>query len=501
MVPLSSAAAFFDVCVIGGGPAGAAAARMLAARGHSVVVANRSARPRALAESLPPSCGKLLDRLALRDIVDSGSFIRATGNTVRWAGADARIEMFDAGTLGYQVPREAFDALLLAAAAAAGASVRNDTVVLDATRVDERWRVSVTDRAGAHVICSRWLLDCSGRGGVIAARGYRQPRAGSRTLAVAAVWQRDDAWRVKEPSHTLVESYDDGWAWSVPLARDRRVVTVMLDPSMTNVGSRATLAESYRRELARTSMIEALIDGATVGSEPWGCDASPYTATRAADDGMLLVGDASSFIDPLSSFGVKKALASGWLASVVVHSALTDSASTSYGAALFDERERAMYLQLQRQSTELASGAAAAHASAFWTSRAFDTDADSATGGAIDIASLRDDARIAEAFEELKRRPSLGLRTTANLSLVDRAIVKGDRVLLEQHLVGGGLRTPTRYFQNIDLLALVNLAPNFNQVPDLFDAYNRVTRSTSIPLPAFLAALSTLIGLELLTFA
>ena len=43
-----------------------------------------------------------------------------------------------------------------------------------------------------------------------------------------------------------------------------------------------------------------------------------YDATRFVDGDVLLVGDAGSFLDPLSSAGVKKALASGWLAAVAV---------------------------------------------------------------------------------------------------------------------------------------------------------------------------------------
>ncbi|MGH7616699.1 MAG: FAD-dependent monooxygenase, partial [Gemmatimonadaceae bacterium] len=94
-----------DVAVIGGGPAGSAAARLLASWGHSVVLASRPPRQRALAESLPPSCTKLFDEIGVRGAIDRASFMRATGNTVQWAGRDLRVEAFDFGLLGYQVAR------------------------------------------------------------------------------------------------------------------------------------------------------------------------------------------------------------------------------------------------------------------------------------------------------------------------------------------------------------------------------------------------------------
>ncbi len=63
--------------------------------------------------------------------------------------------------------------------------------------------------------------------------------------------------------------------------------------------------------------------------------------SRAAlrGDRWLLVGDAGSFIDPLSSAGVKKALASGWLAAVVAHTWLTQPEMRPHALGFFEDRE------------------------------------------------------------------------------------------------------------------------------------------------------------------
>src|SRR6185436_18312361 len=102
---------------------------------------------------------------------------------------------------------------------------------------------------------------------------------------------------------------------------------------------------------------------------PWARDASPYDATRFADDGVLLVGDAASFIDPLSSFGMKKALASAWLAAVVVHTALTTKSMKTPALELYESRERAMYDHLMLRAAGLAREAAASQPSDFWHGR------------------------------------------------------------------------------------------------------------------------------------
>src|SRR3569833_425915 len=101
-----------DVVILGAGPAGTAAARLLASYGHSVVVLGRPNRQPPLAESLPPSCNKLFDEIGVRGAVERAGFVRATGNTVRWGKEEPRVEPFDRLATGYQVERDAFDALL-----------------------------------------------------------------------------------------------------------------------------------------------------------------------------------------------------------------------------------------------------------------------------------------------------------------------------------------------------------------------------------------------------
>jgi len=319
----------------------------------------------------------------------------------------------------------------------------------------------------------------------------------ARTTAVVGVWERPGRWPVEDDTHTLVESYDEGWAWSVPVSRERRFVTVMLDPSITSIPGRASLAAAYRSELDRTTMLRGLVDGAELVEAPWGCDASPYAADRVYEDGVLLVGDAGSFVDPLSSFGIKKALASAWLASVAVHTAMADANMGGPALELFARRERAMYDHLQQQSAALSRDAAGAHVSDYWANRG---DVPAMQGESdLDVAALRSDPRIIAAFEELRRRESIQLRTSEEMVVVDRPIVRGNRIVLEPHLSGPQLADPVRYCRSIDLVLMTRLAGRHDQVPDLFDAYNRV--APPAPLPDFLGALSTLIGLGMLSFA
>src|SRR3954470_11333037 len=201
------------IVVLGSGPAGSVAAHLLASWGHPVVVLTRAGgSERAIGESLPPSCVSLLNRIGIADL-DTAGFLRSTGNTVRW-GTTERIEPFADDRCGYQVDRAAFDAFLNAHATRAGADIR----IANVAHVERGKLQTVSyDRDGKReTIDAEWVLDCTGRTGIFARKGWRSVERGPRTTAIVGVWERSDAWPIPEPSHTVVESGEDGWAWSVP---------------------------------------------------------------------------------------------------------------------------------------------------------------------------------------------------------------------------------------------------------------------------------------------
>ena len=512
-----------DAVIIGGGPAGSAAARLLALWGHPVALLTRppTGHP-AIAESVPPSARKLFTLLGVTGALDEAGFFPARGNLVRWGDDPLRRADFAPGAVGYHVVRDAFDALLLDQAEEAGAGVRRAATVRRVVRAgvggdgegEQPQRVDYEEgRGGTATLQARFVLDCSGRSGVIASPELRVHDQSNATVALAGVWRASPEVPPAEP-YTLVESYRDGWAWSMPVSPTHRYMTVMIDPRRTRLLKGRGRRSLYLAELEKTREARRLVASARLASDISGHTASQYTASQFAGDGFLLVGDAGSFIDPLASVGVKKALASAWLAAVVVHTCISTPDMSDVAIEFFESRERETWRAHRRHTARYYREAASAHGHGFWSARATAVEAIEApdTSGLDpaaevdvpvpnepDIAALRRDPDVLRAFDDLRAAPGIRLRPAPGLRRLQLPAVRGRRIVLDEHLASPALPDGMRFLRDVDLPPLVEIAGEYNQVPDLYQAY--LDRVATVSLPDFLGALSVLLGKGMLVNA
>ncbi len=450
--------------MLGGGPAGSGAAKLLSSWGHSVRLITRPATDSRLAVSIPPSCHKLFDALGVGDAVDRAGFIRTTGNTVWWGSPAPRVESFADGARGWQVASVVLEEAMLADAASAGVSI-------------ERRVIAEADLQPRE---ESFLIDATGRSGLFArANGLRIFDEGPRTVALGASWSRPDRWPVPDASHTLIESYESGWAWSVPTSLHARHIAVMVDPQRSGLVRGAPARQVYLAEIAKTTAFRALVEQATCAEGPWGWDASSYRADRYAGEGWLLAGDAGSFIDPLSSAGVKKALASGWLAAVCVHTSLVRPPMRPHALAFFSQREQEIERHHSRMSRLFLAEAAPTHPHAFWRDRADWPEVEA--GGDPDA--------VRAAFERLRAATRVEF-SPGEARIEPRPGVRGHEIVLEPAIITEG--ESLRFVAGVDVVALTRLAPGYAQVPDLFEAYCRANRA--VTLHDFLFALATAVA-------
>jgi flavin-dependent dehydrogenase len=131
-----------DVVIIGGGPAGSAAAIELAKAGRDVLLLEREPRPK------HKVCGEFLSHEALRSLkaldVDASRLGAVSINSVRLADAK-RTTRANLPFVAQSLSRCLLDEALLDRAASAGTNVMRGTRVLDVQRNGQRWHVDVDD--------------------------------------------------------------------------------------------------------------------------------------------------------------------------------------------------------------------------------------------------------------------------------------------------------------------------------------------------------------------
>jgi flavin-dependent dehydrogenase len=455
----------------------------------------------ALAESIPPSANRLLVELGVKNAVDAAGFHPWLGNTVWWGSDEPRVEPFAAGEVGYQVERTRFDAVLRGVVAKAGAQIVSGVVrEVDVHAVGNGGRglqpatIQIEIDGQTSTVTATIVLDCSGRAGVIARKGLRQAEVSHRTVALVGVWRADKPWPADQRGHTLVASHADGWAWSVPTAEDTRYVTVMVDPERSHLSRGVPALDVYRAEVKKVAPFAPLLESATLIDGPWGADASLYSTRQHAGPGFLLVGDAASFIDPLSSFGVKKALASGWLAAITANTILKTPEMRVEAMAFYEQRERAVVESFRQQTDRYAASATEDAVHPFWEARVPPdrvAEADTPDPGTPGLQDP-DNSSVLAALADLRARPDIHLERSAHVRTVPRAAIRGELIVMDDHLILPAWPGSVRYVRNIDVLLLLRLAPEHRDVGALYDALFRAQPGVS--LPDFLGALSTLIA-------
>jgi flavin-dependent dehydrogenase len=342
-----------DVIIAGAGPAGSTACYLLAGLGFRVLLLEKCRFPRyRIGESLTPSILPVLDFLQLRQPVENGGFLRMAGHTICWGGPEPRTGYYspDKSRMGFQVWREHFDTLLLEhARRQKGAEVQLD-LGINQVSIDRR---GVTVYAARRApLKARFFIDATGHTGILARQDLRVRDPDFRTLAITGYWCDAASPAGDDFGNTLLEAYENGVVWSVPLQNGLRNVTCLIDWSEGRRIRELGLRDFYLSEMSKLSYVSKFLADATLSAVPRVSDATLYTARQFAGERFLLLGDAGLFIDPLSSEGVQTAMASAIAGAAVINTILSRPSAAASALTFYRDAQNHAYSTHYQQSAE-----------------------------------------------------------------------------------------------------------------------------------------------------
>jgi menaquinone-9 beta-reductase len=320
-----------DVLVVGGGPAGSAAAARLAAQGFRTVLVDRASFPR------DKVCGDFVGPTALAELADLGvaqaAAFRATSTMAEVAlhvdadqPAVMSIPQVD-GLPGYGrvIPRLQLDAWILDAARHAGATILDGRRVTAVQQAPDAVIVRGHSAAGPWQLRTRLLLGADGSNSMVA-RTLRGgvPPSQDRIVAIRAyfeavggpdgqgdVWFRSDGF--------------PGYHWLFPAGGGSANLGVGMLVSTYPQSSR-NLREMLMRLIAEDASAQDRLRGARMRGRVLGHPLTTYDPRLPlVGDRMMLLGDAAGLINPLNGEGIQYALHSArWAAGVAADCLASD---------------------------------------------------------------------------------------------------------------------------------------------------------------------------------
>ena len=343
-----------DVVVVGAGPAGAATAILLCERGLDVVVLDRATfpRPKICGEYLSPESARILDRLGVLKAVDAAGATPLLGMRITapdGTALEARYRAID-GRRPYRdhamaLSRSVLDAVLADRVRALPVDfregVRVTDLILDGDRVAG---VETLDADGRRqTIGAPLVIGADGRTSVVAHRlGCRRPHRLRRIALVTYVTGLTDCRDVGE---IFVDPPD--YAILNPVTPERVNMSLVV-PLADAAPWRGRLDTFFAARVKQLAHVARRVAGAERVSPIEALGPLAYRVTPPRHGGVLLVGDAAGFYDPLTGEGVFSALRGAELAAEIAGGALGRGDVSRTALAGYEHARRAAFAAKRR---------------------------------------------------------------------------------------------------------------------------------------------------------
>ena len=338
----------FDVAIVGAGPAGSAAAIMLARKGYSVALLDRRRFPREklCGDFLSPINWPLFEELgAAQEILSLDHQKVGAFRISSFSGAEAALD-FPRATggrrFGLGLSRFYLDDLLVKRARGEGASIKEGLELGALDKDEKEWSLALGRPSAQARLHARLLIGADGRNSRVAHRlGLVRP-APSRAGAVAFQLRLRGVRGLGE--EVQIHLFPGGYGGLVGLGGGTANLCLSVEAEVKGLSAGAIM-EDYlcKNPYLRESLREAEIIGDLRSVYP-----VYFSPRRCYGDSFLLAGDAACVTEPVTGEGIYWALRSGELAAEAIHFAFTKGDFSTHQLSSYERACQAAFSRRRR---------------------------------------------------------------------------------------------------------------------------------------------------------
>jgi flavin-dependent dehydrogenase len=339
-----------DVLVIGGGPAGATAAALLAERGYRVTLLEKAHHPRFhIGESLLPANLPLLERLGVAGAVKAIGMEKWGAEFVSpWHEHKQSFEFSDAMDksmpMAYQVRRSEFDEILIRNASRRNARVVEGCQVRDVNFLSGNAGALAQarhDDGNTETVHARFVLDASGRDTFLGNR-FKSKRRNRKhnSSAIYAHFSGAERNPGRAAGNITIFWFEHCWFWFIPLADGMTSVGAVAWPYYLKTRNKKPLDQFLQETVALCAPLSERLRHAKLSSPVTATGNYSYVCDRTHGSNYLLLGDAYTFIDPVFSSGVMLAMHSAFAGADTVDACLRQPQRAAAALKEFDRTMR-----------------------------------------------------------------------------------------------------------------------------------------------------------------
>jgi flavin-dependent dehydrogenase len=376
---------YYDVIVIGGGPAGSTVSSLVKKYSPHlrVLLLEKEQFPRHhVGESLLAGASPVLHDMGAYDRINQYGFIEKSGATYVWGRdrqpwgfdfdrvvrplLDKGIPLPEMYTKGWQVRRAEYDHQLLLHAAEMGVEVREGVRVGRALRQSDGrvTGVEARDSGGVYTLECTWLMDCTGQDALIGHElNNREYSEKMNNYALYGYWTGYN-WHEEFMGHPkftriFLATSAHGWFWCIPASETILSIGLVTNRQVIRDFTGQPL-ELYLSEIETCPEMAAILKGAQLtrltpdqnrpiyAVQDWS-----YESRQMAGDGWAMAGDAAGFVDPILSSGVMIAHEMGQKAAYAINSSFAAASNAEIARYWqFYQDTYRTYLRAYRQMAE-----------------------------------------------------------------------------------------------------------------------------------------------------